>query len=58
MDVDLYIIANGWKYLCETQRTKYYTKDGKIARATKNTFKELGYLEDNLSLYKRLCDSI
>jgi hypothetical protein len=48
-----------YKILCSTKRTEYYiSKNGMLARKTKNTFKELGYIEDNMSLYKKLCESI
>jgi hypothetical protein len=59
IDFELILKIDGYKLLNETKRVKYYVSDkGLIARRTKNTFKELGYIEDNMSLYKRLCESI
>lgn len=50
---------NGYTLLTENKRYKYYVStDGKLARATKNSFIELGYIEDNLALYKRLCEVV
>lgn len=44
--------------ISENKRYKYYHKDGKLYRKSKNTIIELGYIDDNLRLYKRLCESI
>jgi hypothetical protein len=48
-----------YKLIAENKRFKYYVSiDGYLARESKNKFMVLGYIEDNLSLYKRLCESI
>jgi len=43
----------------ENSKYKYYvTDDGKLIRCSKNKTVELGYIDDNMSLYNRLCSSI
>ena len=50
---------NGCKLIGENKIYKYYVSDkGYLARVSKNTFTELGYIEENMQLYKSLCESI
>ena len=50
---------DNYKLLTETRRAKYYvSEDGKLAKETKKGFVELGYIEDNMILYKRLCEEV
>ncbi|GLC32905.1 hypothetical protein [Clostridium omnivorum] len=49
-------IMNGCKLIGENKTYKYYVSEkGYLARVSKNTFTELGYIEDNMKLYKKLC---
>jgi hypothetical protein len=48
-----------YKLLVENKRFKYYVSDdGMLARESKNKFMVLGYIEDNMNLYKRLCENL
>lgn len=49
----------GYKLIHQNQRYKYYvSKDGKLLRNSKNSSIELGYIDDNMQLYKKLCESV
>lgn len=45
--------------LHENSRYRYYVdENGKLFRCSKNKTVDLGYIEDNWPLYKKLCESI
>ena len=49
-----------YKYLGERYKgkTKYYvTEDGWMTKAQKGRFLEMGYIEDNMDIYCKLCDA-
>ena len=48
-----------YKFIGILGKSKYYlSSDGWVAKAYRNKFTELGYIEDNLRTYKRLLESI
>jgi hypothetical protein len=51
-------MENKFKLICENKRFKYYVINGKLIRKSKNKVTDLGYIEDNMSLYKKLCEAI
>ncbi|MCG8541224.1 MAG: hypothetical protein MJA82_15010 [Clostridia bacterium] len=48
-----------YKFIGAIEKTKYYvTTDGWLSKAKGRKFIELGYIDDNWSIWQRLCNGV